>query len=104
MTAAHAGTAMASDRIDLIDKDQTGSALLTLFKQVANTRSTDTHEHLHEVGTRDREEWNVRFTRDGASEKVLTCTGMANEQHALRNASAELSEFFRFSEELDDLT
>ena len=38
VTAAEAGTAMTSDRVDLVDKDDARSILLALLEQVANTR------------------------------------------------------------------
>src|SRR5690606_14691448 len=51
MTAAQAGTALAPDGVNLVDKNNTGGILLRVLEQVANTRSADTDEHLDEVGT-----------------------------------------------------
>ena len=38
-----------SDRIDLIDKDDTRCVFLCFLKQITDTRCTDTDEHLHEI-------------------------------------------------------
>ena len=53
VTSAHPGTSVATDGIDLIDEDDTGSVLLPLLKEVANAARTDTHEHFHEIRPRD---------------------------------------------------
>ena len=49
MTAAHTGSTLSCNCIDLIDKNDTRCMLLALFEQVADTGSTDTDKHLHEV-------------------------------------------------------
>ena len=43
--------------IDLVDEDDAWTLLLGLLEKVTHSRGTDAHEHLHEVGTRHREEW-----------------------------------------------
>ena len=35
--------------VNLIDEDDTGRLLLSLTEEVAHTRSTHTHKHLHEI-------------------------------------------------------
>ena len=50
-----------SHGINLINKDDTGSLFLCLLEQVADTGCTYTHEHFHEVRTRQREERHIRF-------------------------------------------
>src|SRR5262249_20602776 len=102
MTAAHSGATMATDGIDLVDKDQTRSIFLSLFKQIANATGTDAHEHFNEVGAGNREKRNIRFTGDRASKQSFTRSRMADQQYTLRNAAAELSEFFRIAQKLDD--
>ena len=103
VTAAEAGAAMTADRVDLVDEDDAGRVLLALLEQVAHARRADADEHLDEVGAADREERHVRFTGDRAREQGLAGSRRAHQQHALRNAAAELLEFLRFLEELDDL-
>ena len=101
--AAETGAAMASHRVDLVDEDDARGVLLALLEQIANARGADADEHLDEVRPADREERHVRFARDGAREQRLAGSRGAHEQHALRNAAAELLELLRFLEELDDL-
>ena len=103
VTAAEAGAAMTADRVDFIDEDDAGRVLLALLEQVAHARRADADEHLDEVGTADREERNVRFARDGARQQRLAGSRRAHQQHALRDAAAELLELLRLAQELDDL-
>ena len=71
VAAAEAGAAMTADRVDLVDEDDAGRVLLALLEQIADARGADADEHLDEVGAADREERNVRFTRDRAREQRL---------------------------------
>ena len=89
VTAAEAGATVAADRVDLVDEDDARRVLLGLFEQVADTRRTDTDEHLDEVRAGDRVERHARLTGDGAREQRLTGSGRAVEQHALRDLRAE---------------
>ena len=66
MTAAEAGAAMTSDRVDLVDKDDAGRMLLALHEQIAHARRADADEHLDEVRSRNREERHARLARDRA--------------------------------------
>ncbi len=101
--AAEPGAAMAADGVDLVDEDDAGGVLLALLEQVAHARGADADEHLDEIRTADREERHVRFARDRAREERLARSRRAHQQHALRDAAAELLELLRFLEELDDL-
>ncbi len=102
VTAAETGAAMTADRVDFVDEDDAGRVLLALFEQVANAAGADADEHLDEVRTGDREERNVRFAGDGAGQQSLTGTGRTDQQHAFRNAAAELLKLLRLAQEFDD--
>src|SRR5579872_6282428 len=93
---------MAADRVDFVDEDDAGGVFLTLLEQVANTAGADTDEHLHEVGTRDGEERNVRFAGDGASEQGLSSSWRPDKQNALGDATTELLEFLGIFQEVDN--
>src|SRR3546814_11242160 len=56
VTATQTGAAMATDRVDFVDENDARRMLLGLLEHVAQPAGTDTHEHLDEVGTGDREE------------------------------------------------
>src|SRR5262245_55054560 len=94
---------MAPNRIDFIDEDDTGRILLALLEQVAHAARTHADEHLDEIRTRDGKEWNTGLAGDGARQKGLTGSRRSNQQHALRNATAQLLEFLRLAQKLDDL-
>ena len=63
VTAAHAGTTLSGNRIDLIDKDNTRGIFLGFLKQVADTGCADTDEHFNKIRTGNREERNACLTR-----------------------------------------
>ena len=102
VSAAEAGAAMTADSVDFIDEDDAGRVLLALLEQIANAARADAHEHFDEVRTGDGEERHIRFAGDGAGKQRLARSGRSDQQHALRNASAELLEFLGLTQELDD--
>src|SRR3982751_3435151 len=103
MTASQTCSTVTTDSVDLVNKDDAGGIFLALLEQVTNTRSTYTDEHFHEVGTRDRKERNVGFTRNRLGEQGLSSSGRAHHKDALRDLSAELLKLLRIFQEFDDL-
>src|SRR4029079_5709432 len=77
--------------------------LLALLEEIAHAAGAEADEHLDEIGTADREERDVGFTRDRAREQRLAGARRAHQQDALRDAASELLELLRFAEELDNL-
>ena len=51
MTATHTSSAASCNRIDLIDKNNTGSVPLSFFKQITDSGCTNTNKHFHEIRT-----------------------------------------------------
>src|SRR4029077_6257886 len=103
VAAAEARAAMASDRVDLVDEDDAGRVLLPLHEEVAHARGADADEHLDEVGARDGEERHARLARDTARQERLAGSRRSDQEHALRDAAAELGELLRILQERDDL-
>jgi hypothetical protein len=103
VTAANAVTAMASHRVDLIDKDYAGRGLLPLVEHVTHTRGAHADKHLNKVRAADGKKRDVRFSRNSARKKRLASARRADHQHALRNAAAEFLKFFRITQKLDKL-
>ena len=101
--AAQTGAAMAADGVDFVDEDDAGRVLLALLEQVAHAARAHAHEHLHEVRTGDGEERHVGFAGDRAGQQGLAGSRRSDQQHALRNAAAQLLELLRLAQELDDL-
>ncbi|MNV54855.1 hypothetical protein D3C71_1470690 [compost metagenome] len=98
MTAAQAGTTLATDGIDFIDKDDARCRFLRLLEHVTHTGSTDTHKHFHEVRTGNGEERHFRLTGDRFRQQGFTCPRRANHQHAFRDLAAQLLETARLAQ------
>src|SRR5258707_3210122 len=103
VSAAESGSAMAPDCVNFVNKDDAGSILLALLKQVADAACAHADEHLYKVRTGNREERNVGFAGNCPGQQGFACSRMSYQQYALGNASAQLLEFLRFAQELNDL-
>ena len=103
VSTTETGTTLATDRVDFIDENNAGCIFLCLLEHVAHTCRTDTNEHLDKIRTGNREEWHLCFTRNGARQQGLAGTGRTHHQDAAGDASAELLEFGRVAQELDEL-
>ena len=80
-----------------------GACFARGLEQVAHACRADTDEHLHEVGAGDRDERHARLTGDGTRDERLAGARRADEQHALRDARADVLELARQLQEVDDL-
>ena len=94
---------MTAHGVDLIDENNAGRALFGLFKQIADTGSTHTDEHLYKVGAGDGEERHTGLARDGFGQQGLTGSRRAHEQNSLGNTGAQRIELAGVLQELDDL-
>ena len=103
VSAAEAGAAMASNRVNFVDEDDAGSILLALLEQIADAARTDADEHLDEVRTGDGEERDIGLAGDRAGQQSFAGSRRSDEQHALGDAPAQLLEFLRLAQELDNL-
>ena len=74
--------------VNLVDEDDTRCLLLSLTEGVAHTTGTDTDEHLHEVGTRHREEGHSCLSGNGLRQQRLSCSRRSYEQRTLGNLSS----------------
>ena len=61
VAAAQSGTALASDRIDFINENDTGSVTLGLVEEIPDTGGAHADEHLYKFSAADGEEWDVGF-------------------------------------------
>ena len=103
MATTDAGTAMATNGVDLVDEDDTGSAPFSLLEEVAHTGCADADEHLHKIGAADAEERHARLSGHGSCYVRLSGTRLTYEEDALRGAPAEALELPRIFKKLDDL-
>ena len=102
MSAQAVGAARAAERIELVDEDDCRRALARLLEQVANASGADADEHLDELGAVNGEKRHAGLARDCAREQRLACSGRPDQQHALRDVSAEPRIALRILEEADD--
>ena len=95
--------ARLAERVELVDEDDAGRLGFGLLEEIADARGADADEHLDELRSAQAEERHVRFAGDRARQQRLAGARRADEQHALRNAAAEVRVLLRGLQELDDL-
>ena len=103
MTTAETGTAMASDCIDLIDKNDARSIFLALFEKVADTAGADADKHLYKIRTRYRKERHTCLAGNGLCQERFSGSRRSDHQDALRDLAAEFLKLLRIFEKFDDL-
>ena len=102
VTSTHAMTAVTAHGVDFINEDEAGGVLLALFKHVAHTAGTDTHEHFHKIRSTDAEEWHIGLASDCFGEERLACARGADHEHAFGDLAAETLKLLWIPEELDE--
>ena len=95
--------AHAADGVELVDEDDRGRMLARLAKQAPDAGRAEAGEHLDERRRRLREELRAGFVRDGLGQQRLARAGRAVQQHAGRDARAEVAEALGVTQEVDDL-
>ena len=103
VAAAEASATLTTHGVDLVNEDDARGVLLGLLEQVAHPAGTDTHEHLDELRTGDREERHTGLASDGLGQQGLTGTRRAHQQDTLGNLGADGGEAIGVLEEVDDL-
>ena len=88
--AAHlSAVTLFADGVDFIDKDDTGSLFVGLFKQIPDFCRTHTHEHFYKFRTGNGEEGDIGFAGNSLCQKGFTSTRRAYQQRALRHGGAD---------------
>src|SRR6516162_8873391 len=103
MPTCSVAAAGATERIQLVDKNDCRRMLPSLLEQITNPGSTDTDEHLDKLRAGDREERDPCLASDGTGEQCLPGPRRADQQHTLRGAAAETPVCQRVLQEIDDL-
>src|ERR1044071_5998792 len=96
-----AATALASESVDLVDKNDAGRELSSFRKEVSDTRSAESGEFLLEARAGCREKRYTRFFGRCSREQCLAGSRRSIKQNAARNTSTEAAEPFRIAQELD---
>src|SRR5205823_4031947 len=95
VAAADPVAAVATDCVDFVYENDARRGFLALLEHIAHTRCANADKHLNEVRAADREERDVRFSRDGASEQRFSRSRRAYEQDPFWNSPAKLLKFLR---------
>ena len=103
VAAAETRASLSAHGVYLVDEDDAGHAVFCLIEEVAHSGRAHAHEHLHEVGTADGEEGDVRLARNGFGKEGLARPGRADEQHALGDARADGGELLWVFQKIHDL-
>ena len=100
VASAETGAAASGDCVDLIDEHDAGMIILGVREQVAYTRSADTDEHFHEIGTRNREERNTCLAGNSLGNQRFTCSGRSDKQYTLGYSCSESRILRRIPQEI----
>ena len=102
IATAQTGTALASDRVNLVDKDDARCVLFGVVKHVAYPRCAHTNEHFHKIGAGDAEKRHFGFTSDRLGQQRFAGSGWADQQQTPRDAPAQFLEFAGVFQEIND--
>ena len=93
----------AADRVDFVNKDNTGSHLCRLLEQVPHPAGAHAHKHLHEIRTGDGEEGHIRLTGHRLGKQGLAGTGRAHQQRTLGKLGTDGGILLGVVEKINDL-
>ena len=103
VAASVTGITAFSNSVYLVDKDDTGRMLLCLLKQIPDTGSSHTHEHLHKIRTGQGEERHMGFSCHSLCKQCLSGTRRADQKRALGKLRSDLCILARIMKEIHDL-
>ena len=89
--------------INFINKNDTGSFLFCLAKEVANSGSTYTNKHFNKVWTCQREKRYIRFTGHRFGKQGFTCSRRTYQQRTFRNLTTKVRIFLWLFQEFYNL-
>src|SRR5581483_3831964 len=94
---------LTTNRVNLVDEDDTGCVLLRFLKEVSHAGRTNTYKHFYKFGTTDTVERDACFTSYGAGDQRFTGSWRANEQYAFGSTCPHSGETLGMLKELNDL-
>ena len=103
MASPQARTAVAADRIKLIDEYDAGRIVLALIEEVAHPAGPHADKHLDEIGTCEVEERHPGFARHSPGQKGFAGSRGTQKQDTFGDAAAQLLKFPGVPEEVDYL-
>ena len=90
VATAKSGTTLTADSINLVNKDDAGSTLFSLVKQITYAGCAYADKHLHKIGARNAEEGYACLAGNSLSQQGFTCTRRSVQKHTLRNLSTQV--------------
>ena len=102
VTAAKPCAALTAHRVDLVNEYNSGRNTLGLIEQVAHTACTDAYIKLDKIGAGNGQKRDVCLTGDSSCQQRLAGARRADQQNALGDLRAKLSEFIRVAQEFYD--
>ena len=99
--AAQCVVTALTDRVDLIDKDDTRGNRLCLLEQITHTRCANADIHFNKGRARKRKERHARLTCNRFGEQCLTGSGRSHKQGAARKLRANTRVFLRIVQKID---
>ena len=103
IAAAILAVTALTDRIDLVNKDNTRSHRLCLLEQITHTGSAHTDKHLHKIRSGKGEKRHTRLAGNCLGKQCLTGSRGSYEQCSLRESGTNLRVLTRIIEEVDHL-
>ena len=79
-----------SDRINLINKNDTGSSLFGFVEKIPDTGRADADKHFYKLRPGEGEKGHMRLPGDSLRQKRLPCSGRADQKRSLRKFCADL--------------
>src|ERR1041385_3060082 len=98
-----ATAALASESVNLVDKDDAGRKLPALREQVSHTSSAQPSELLLKTRTRGGQKCDAGFLRRGSRQQRLAGSRRTVEQGAARNTATETTDPLRIAQKLNRL-
>ncbi len=96
-------TARSPDRVELVDKDDAGSVLLGLLKQVAYAAGSHADEQFDKAGRTGAEERDTSLTCDCTCEQGLPRAWRTDQQHPFGNVCPNRQVALWIAQEVDHL-
>ena len=90
VAAQRALHARFAERVELVDEDDARRFRFGLGELIAHARGADADEHLHELRAAQAEERHLGLPGDRFRQQRFSCPWRTDEQHAFRNAPAEI--------------
>src|ERR1700722_3333162 len=102
MASTDSGTAMPSDSVDFIYKDNAICMFLSLVEYITNPICSHSDKHFNKIRARYGKKGPVGLSCRGFCNHGLATTRRSNQKNALRDSTTKRSEFCRVFQKIDN--